>query len=649
MQLADLVKKLEDPTSSEHAAVLEHVKSLIALSRSEMGKNYSRWDENDDIFRSKRKEDKEDRAAEGRGQPKKMIVALTFSQVMTFVSFAVMTLTQNRRFFELEPVGTEDNPLRETIELVLERDVRRNKWTAFLIQFFLDAGRFGIGAYEVCYVEEFKNLRIPQTRVEEGALGEEIETSTTDFQQIPMFIGNKIYSVSPYRFFPDTRLPLVRYQEGEFCGSEDMFSVSSLRGNKGLINTDKIPKMTEEQFNERRSISRIGNIELTSDKTKKGFGTSGTEGTGECGDGYAKSGSVIVTKIVVDIIPADFVVGPDGQKLGDETFPVRYLVWYANDGVIIRFEEAYYLHGMFPYGMGQFLPDQHQSVNESLADMCEQITNLITWKMNAHVASQRNSVQSKWIVDPSGIDVKNLESNNPYIFLKPAVSMNGVDRYIKQFKTEDTTQNVMADTTALKELNESITGMSSQMQGQYSQGRRSATQDRVVAQGAASRAKTTLMGIWDLAFEPLGRQLIANNRQEMEPEVFAKILGSSPLPMNPETLMPFTVEELYAVFKADPASIAMSEDFFVFDGTLPSEKAFLAQSLQEILGMMLTNPQVAMALGYGPEQFKSLLNDVYNLRGVTPARLPAPSGPTTPMPPQVVPMTPPEEPAVSNG
>jgi hypothetical protein len=618
--------------SPEHSALISHVKKLISKSRTDMAKNFTKWDNNDDVFRSRRILDKADRAAEAKGQPKKLIVPLTFAQIMTFVSFCVMSVMQNRRFFELEPTGTEDNPLDEPMELILERDLRRNTWTSFLVQFFLNIGRFSLAAAEVCYKEDYRYMRIPQTETEQGAFGVETNKQTYDFQKIPTFIGNKVYSVSPYSFLPDTRLPLTRFQEGEFCASENQFSMATLRNDDSLFNLDVIPKITIDQYRERRKVSRI---DLGADDHKNpNLGSGEDSGTG---DGFVKSGPIVITKVVVDLVPNDFKVQDKEGELGTEKFPVRYLMWYANDKVIIRFEEAYYLHCQFPYICAQYLPDEHQNINEGLADICDQMTNLITWLINAHVTSQRNSVQSKWIVDPAGVDVKSLESESPYIFLKRNASQTGIDRYIKQFETKDTTANVMQDVGSLKELLEIVTGLSSQMQGQYSQGRRSATQDRVVAQGASARGKTSLSTIWDAAFEPLGKQLIANNRQEMDKETFLRIMGKRQWPVNPDippqvdpmtgASVPtyFTDDEIFTMFKADPITIATSEDFFVFDGTLPSEKAFLAQSMQEILVTILQNPDVASILGYGPEQVKELFQQIYLLRGVTPARLPAPS------------------------
>lgn len=644
MSFADFRKKLEKKDSPEHAALLAHARGLIDTSRDEMAKNYSAWDRHDAVFRSKVRPDKEDRNAHAKGQPGKLIVPLTFSQIMTFVAHNIMTITQNKRFFELEPTGSEDNPLTEPLELILERDLRRNQWTTFLVQFFLDIGRFSLGVGEVCYKEDYRYVRLAKTDVRQNAFGGETEEISAGFEQIPTFVGNRIYPVSPYRFYPDVGrgLPMSRFQEGEFCGSEDVFSMSSLRGDKNLFNLDKIPVMDDETIKNRKAKSRIGEFK---NRGNPNMGNTAGTSNGE----FVKSGQVVITKMVLDIVPKDFEVGDGNTKLGDEDFPVRYVLWYANDGKIVRFEEAYYLHGMFPYFLGQFLPDQHQTVNEGLADVCDQLTSLVTWKLNAHVTSQRNTVESKWIVDPAGIDMRSLESRSPYIFLRKNASQMGVDKYIKQFATVDVTANVMNDISALSSLLDMATGFANMSQGQHSSGRRSATQDRVVAQGASARSKTTLGGIWDTSFEVLGKQLIANNRQEMDEETFTRIMGVRQWPVNPETGVPFTTQEIFLLFKADPVAIATSEDFFVFDATLPSEKAFLAQSLQEIFMSIMSNPQFAAVLGFDANAIRELFNQIYLLRGVTPARLPSPPPAGAPglMPPNVVPGPSPANSAVS--
>lgn len=645
-----------DVTSKEHEALLKHVKGLNKIAYKEVSRHFSTWDHNDMIFRSEYKPDKEDVESMKKGQLSKLIVPMTFSQVMTFVAFSIMSTTQNRRFFELEPTGQEDDVLLEPSELILERDLRRNQWTAFLVQFFLDIGRFGRGAAEVCYKEEYRNIRVPSETTVEGAFGTPRTEYANGFKRLPFFVGNKIYPVSPYKFLYDTRLPLTRYQEGEFCGCEDMFAYASLQsqattldGEEVLFNLDKIPKYSVEGYKRRRQWSRM---DLGGLRENPNLGE--VTGNADHSTTFVRSGDVCVNKVCFDLTPKYFRDNETPWFDPSIDFPVRYICWYANDKTVIRFEEAYYLHCQFPYVAAQYIPDQHESSKSSLADVCDQLTSLITWKINAHMASQKNSVESKYIVDPAGVDIKQLESRSPYIFLKRNASQTGVDRYIKQFKTEDTTVQTFQDVSAISDLVEKISGLSAQLQGQYSQGRRSATQDRVVAQGASSRGKTTLGSVWDTAFEPLGKQLLINNRQEMVIDTFKRIMGRRDWPLNPDTQAPYTTEEIFSMFKSTPEDLVQNEDFFVYDGTTPSEKAFLAQSLQEIFVTILSNPQVAQILGIGPGFIKELFSQIYLLRGVTPARLPAltppvqpPSVATTGAPADVVPPVPAPAPKIT--
>jgi hypothetical protein len=638
MLLTEFIKRLSTPKdgtpSREHDRLVEHVVGLRKISSGEMSKNYGTWDYHDKVFRGERPVDKDDRNAASKGQPAKLTVPLTQSQILTFVAFNTSVLGQNRRFYELEPTGTEDNPLREPLELIVERDLRRNTWQAHLIQWFLDIGRFSLAVAECGWMEKTRMMKLQKTEEVEGAFGAAPTMQTTDvYTEVPVFCGNKVYPVSPYKFFPDTRLPLTRFQEGEFCGHEESFSMQSLRGTPGLINTDRVPKMTEDMYKDRRSSTRIPELETRANPNQGS--TTGERETLDEG-AYVKTGTVLVTKMIFDLVPKDFKV--DGDSIGAQDFTLRFVCWIGNDQTILRFEEATFLHGQFPYSVGQFLPDQHRTVNMSLAESCDALTSLISWLFNAHVTAQRNVIKGgKFLVDPAGVDIRGLDSDSsPYIMLKKNASQTGVDRYIKQFQITDPTQSFMADAAAIKSLLGEVTGYNETMAGQYSSGRRSATADRVVAQNGSARGKSTLGGIWDTLFEPLGRQLISLNRQEMDEETFWRVVGSGMKAEHPD---------LFTLFKADPVAIVCAEDFFVFDATIPSEKAFLAQSLQEVLLMMMQNPQVAQIMGYGPEQFKAILQDVYNLRGVTPSRLPAPTQPTQAAAPGIIPM-PQAEPAV---
>lgn len=608
-----------------HSYLRDFCKKYVKRSREHMSNNYDAWDYNDLIFRSKRKLDKEDRAAMLKGNTAKMILPLTFSQVITFASFCIATLQQNQRFFQLDPLGSEEQPLDEPLEIILQRDLAKNKFTAFLCQFFIDIGRFSMGVGEVSYEEHFRWMNLTTQEPAVGPMGQPTTVAKTGLQAVPVFNGNVIRSVSPYRFFPDLDFPLSRYQEGKFCFSEEIVALTTLRGwadQMDLFNLDFIPKMGVTEMEDRKRISRIDEIPV---RQNSNMGSENQINT----DAFTRSGNVVLTKGVVEILHSDFKPDGEAQILGSENLPVRYIVWYANDKTVIRFAEATFLHGQYPYFMSQYLNDQHKIVPEGLADLCDQLQEYSTWILNSHKAAQAQALESKWVVDPSGVDVKMLESRSPYIYMKRDAAGQDVNRYLKQFKTEDVTQNAFSDIEAAKDMLDAVTGISPFMQGQSSPGRRSSLQDNVVTQGGASRGKFHLSQIWATGFADLGKQLIANNRQEMNVETFMRILGPNPsgIMVDPATNMPYPPEQLFAMFQSDPFDIAAAEHFFVWDATLPSERQYLAQSLQEIFIELMQNPALPQLIGYGPTQMRDLFAEIFLLRGVPSSRLPAPLQP----------------------
>lgn len=57
----------------------------------------------------------------------------------------------------------------------------------------------------------------------------------------------------------------------------------------------------------------------------------------------------------------------------------------------------------------------------------------------------------------------------------------------------------------------------------------------------------------------------------------------------------------------------MALDYFMFDSTTPSEKIYLAQTLQEVFGMVFANPQAALQLNISP---KLVFDEMMKLRSV---------------------------------
>jgi hypothetical protein len=576
--------------STFHNQILKDCVKLVDMSRKKMGTYYAQWDHNIEVFESFMLADKEDKEAKERKEPSKSIVPIGYSQVMTFIAFCYTLFTQRERMFELLGMSTEDHESAKIGEAFIQRDLSHNIFEQKLFQFLLDISRCSIGVFKISWLRETQMIRVKSQQPMMSFLGLNIgsvETETT--QEVTKYLGNKIDNVSPYRFFPDTRLPLSRFQEGEFCASEDEFSIVSLKQLEpdGVVfGIDFIKSQTENQWRDRGPS-----------RTSEDFTHISRQST--TGAGGQTKGTVIVTEVQRVLIPSKYMI--DGKPMGTEDYPVKYLIWYANDNRVIRCEPLNYLHNEFTYSLSQFNPDQHSLVNMSLSDSIDALQSIITWFINSHITSVRKVIQNYLVVDPNGVEMGDIKERRSVIRLK-ATAAGGIDRFVKQLNVTDVTQNHLADVSVLQTLIQVVTGISDNMLGQFHQGRRSAREAGQVFSGSANRLKMHATIIFRTGLETMARQMLSNLRDGLDEEAMVRLVG-----------IDRTTQAGQGFTKADKSDLVGNYDFEVFDGTLPSEKQLNAQTLQEILVGLMSNPESAIALGLDP---RAILLEMLELKGI---------------------------------
>jgi len=614
-----VLEALQEPeVTPEHLALLQHCKQLSSFSRRHMSIYYPKWDKYDMIYRGYKYRDDEDRKAADRNEPEKMVVPLTFAQINTFVAFCYTLYTQRPYFFEMVGTAGEDASAADIAEAVLERDLNTSNFRgAILINALRDIAKFGVGIIKHGWVKETQMQPVETTIPPLNFLGMTVgePTTVTSIEPVTKFLGNRLYNISPYRFFPDVRLPLTRFQEGEFCASEDEYAYTALKQMEkdGLIaGLDFVKDMstgvgTGIPEDRRLFLSNLAGrteAKLTGSQTK---------------------GMYLITEVQVKIVPNQFKFG--GKVLGEEDYPIMHIVWIANDQRIIRVERMNYLHNQFTYDVGQFDPDITLLVNGGVADALEALQDTVTWFINAHIMSVRKVISNYLIVDPTGIEMKDLSDRKPVIRLKSSAARSGVDRWVRQLAVQDVTQKHMADAETLKGLAQETTGITENLMGQYAKGRRSASESRSVNQGAAGRVQMVASQIWWSMFKPMGEKLLSNLRDGLDEQTLIRVLGQSAMPQpqldpntgqpatDPQTGQPVTQPppDVTKFLDVDKADLVGNYDFVVFDGTLPSEKQSIAQALQEILQTILTNPEAARIFGIDA---KKLLKKIMELKGI---------------------------------
>lgn len=214
----------------------------------------------------------------------------------------------------------------------------------------------------------------------------------------------------------------------------------------------------------------------------------------------------------------------------------------------------------------------------------------------------RRSLDNNMVIDPSGIDMTSVESRSPWIIMKKGSPRLGVEKFIKQLNYVDATSTHLGDADTVMRIMQAVTGVNENAMGQFSGGRRSATEARAVNAGGASRLKMTAQLIFSDALAPAGSKMLSNLRQGVSEEFFVKVVGEDNA-LKYETFKP-----------ADQRSLVGSQDFFIFDATLQSEKGFIAQSLQELVSALTSNPVVMQLL---PLDVGKLIEEIMTLRGIT--------------------------------
>jgi len=298
------------------------------------------------------------------------------------------------------------------------------------------------------------------------------------------------------------------------------------------------------------------------------------------------------------IVPADYEI--DGVPIGKEDYPIKYLIWLANNNRVIKCEPLNYAHNDFTYICAPFIYDDNTNLGDGLMDTIGKLSDVITWFINSRITNVRKVIQDKLVVQPKNVNMDDLDQRRPVIRLTSS-AVGDISRSIMQLPLQDVTTNHISDAKYLHEVVQIVTGINDTILGQFQPGRRSATEHRNVTSGSAARLKSCASVLYWVSLEPLARQMLSNLQDGLDEEQFIKIVG---------------LEEAIAgqrFIGVDRKDLIGSYDFVAFDGTLPSERSNTAAALEEVLKMLIQNPNAAVLFGLDP---KKILREIMILRGV---------------------------------
>lgn len=591
-------KELEkEEVTPAHQALLDHCKGLLDISRTTMSSRYEIWDNNDLSFRNQMTSDKEDKNAENRKEPIKGVLPLTRSQVISYVVLTMSVLLQRKKFYELEPTGPEDTAAAKLAEAVLANDLRHSGLAVRLWQVLLDVARFGIGVWKISY-ETVKSHKVVKEEVPpvmfmgavpgmDAGMAPPVPETRMVVKEVVDFQGNVITNVSPYNFFPDPRVPISRFQEGEFCGSEHWYSRQVLKQWESEGQIAGLAHVREEMSTE------------TVERRRMPFDAPDSQ-IGETVHTSQTKGYCILSEVQVNIVPSEFMI--DGEPLGKEGYPMKWLVWIVNDERIVKAEPLSNLHNRFTFEVAELYPDTKQLLNEGLADVISHIQNVVSWLINSHVTNVRKAVGDKFLVRDKMVNIKDLAERRPVIRILEQAGDRPLQDVIQQLNVQDVTKQHINDAGFLIDLAQVTTGITDNAQGVFNTGRRSGTEASSVMQAIAARLRIPTLLLWDQLFEPAGRQMISNHQQGLTNEIAVRTMGDMG-----------DVSGMGPFVKVRQESIVGDYDLAIFDGTTSSEKIAQAESLGEMLTNLPGGLQTLLFLGYDPAK---IADEWFVLRGI---------------------------------
>lgn len=597
-----------DSGSSEfQKKVVELCQKYVKQSAEAMSVFYDGWDNNDFIYRGYRIPDRDDKNSVKDGEPPKIIVPVTYAQIQTATSFLFATFSQKPNLFELTAGGPEDEKSVLAMETDLGYQMRQQQMMLKLYFFIIDAFKYGFGVFKVDWFEQTAKMRaLVDVPVDLGLLGR--LSGMLGIQSQPQFTkqeqlidvleyqGNRVTNVSPYNFYPDPNVPIAAFQTGKFVGHDIETSMSAVRAREGkdLFGTNKIPASLppNDMKDRKRRSGRLFGIQGMSDKSI-------TPGAGEASASSMNADACVLLEMEMVLIPKD-ATKEFGFDLGNEDYPMKFIAVIGNDRKLVQFKSSGYLHNKFGFCVAEYSPDHNAFYNPGAAETIHELQNIITFFLNSHVVNVKKIIQNRFIADESKVNLDDLRNNSMVIRLKQAGLP--IERVIQQLETYDVTKQHVQDMSSLMSLIQVVTGINENALGQYSSGRRSASEARAVNAGSAARLKMHGQLLWMQGLEPLGRQLLSNTRQGRTKEVYEMIVGALALEA------PFE-----QVIYANPMKIAGGYDFLPYDANLPSDKQFQASQLQELFGLLISNPNSIQLLQKDPTK---LLKHITQLLGI---------------------------------
>lgn len=552
-----------------HKRLIDQVSSRLSLAEKSANDKHAIWAKAEDTTLGYVHETEYDRLRRNKrdnGVPQYTTIHIPYTYALLMSAHTYWTSV----FFARTPIiqvsgrHGETEMQTQAMEALMDYQVQVGEMMGPLYIWLYDAGKYGVGWLGNYWARE----RTYYSAVDVGMDGKKFLTRMVR----DGYSGNRIYNVSPYDMFPDPRVPVNRFQDGEFCAALRRISWSEVKEREALgyyINVDelvkhpKMPPTNKGSSNLDRPVT--GTVEEVSDYDEQG-------------KRRTSPAMIAAYEFHVKLVPREW-------RLGNSEYPEKWCITITYDkGLIIGCEPLGYAHSRFPFDVLETEVEGYGLYNRGLPEIMAPIQETVDWLMNAHFYNVRSSLNNQFVFDPSRVNSRDLESGGPgyAIRLRPEAYGSDVRTVIHQLPVQDITRGNLADMQMMTQWGEKATGINEAIMGAGSAGRKTATEVRTSTNFGVNRLKTISEYMSSTGFGPLSQKLIQNTQQFYDAPKRFKIVGD---------LAKMAGQKFMLV---NPNDIQGFYDFVQVDGSLPVDRFAQVALWKDLLATLRVAPEIAM-------------------------------------------------------
>jgi hypothetical protein len=557
--------------TENHDRIRDAVWERFRMSRDAFASRREAWARAEDIFAAYiplSEEESARRAAARHGEsvPYQIVVPFSYATLLSAHSYWTSVFLGRDIVFQYTARHGEGHQKVQAVESVIDYQVQVGRMLVPLYLWLLDAGKYGIGIVgnywdeEVAQVSRYEEA--PRTYLGIELPGETERRLVPGFQKV--YCGNRLYNVRPMDWFPDPRVSVLRFQEGEFCARYVATTWNALlKSPEGYFNLDVLKDKwpTFESIHSRESGA---SVQLpTGNRDSLLFTTS-------------RRHVIELIEMVWELVPRDW-------GLGDSGYPEKWVITLAGGEVVIGCRPQGLYHNRFPFFILAYDMDAYALNLRGLPEVLEPLEDTLSWLLNSHLFNVRRAINDQLVVDPSRVVMRDLLEGGPgrIIRLNPTAYGSDIRSVISQLPVADITRQHLGSMQALIDLIQRVSGVTDNIMGLVNVGgRKTATEVRTSTSFGVNRLKTFCEFNSALGFAPLAQALLQNTQQLLDEEIVVKVAGDL-LQNDPHFI---TVR---------PEDIGGFYDFVPVDGTLPIDRFAQANLWKEILVGLAQMPQVA--------------------------------------------------------